>query len=540
MKQYYIYLAIIAVAMMCYAVPAPAQSVWRKVYSTMHYADSVYVGSPNGADATKRYLATTFNGEMGDTLIVARKYDKAILFHRYMSLYLQVFSSSNARVRVYLNHGDTTVSYQPLLAAGDYNPWFMVTLDTLSGTWFGNVSAFDSVWIVEEYNPGVNNIAPMEVDFDQFSNGDTVFDDGGEKTVIGGLVFFDRNQNGIHDSTEFALGGWHLYVSGTTTDTLTSNGQGKFLSQPLPRGSYVLMSEQRDGWTTTTAETLSVDAETDTVTVPDVGKYAPQVTIIQVAAHWNMVSLPLNPPDPSVVKVFPGASSNAFGYTGSGYDIVNQLQVGNGYWLKFPSAETLAVKGDSLQADTVSVSDGWNMVGAISVPVAVNAIGSIPGGLVTSQIFRYEQSYKVSDTLVPGNGYWIKTKEAGQLIINSHNNIPQATRIKITPDEELPPPLPGTGNSIAETHPKTFALEQNYPNPFNPTTTVRYSIAKPSHVLLRVYDVLGSEVQTLVNEDQSAGEKMVRINAGNLASGLYFYKISAGSFIEVKKMVVLK
>ena len=240
-----------------------------------------------------------------------------------------------------------------------------------------------------------------------------------KKLVIGGLVFFDRNQNGIHDSTEFALGGWHLYVSGTTTDTLTSNGQGKFLSEPLPRGSYVLTSEQRDGWSTTTAETLYVDAETDTVTVPDVGKYAPQVTLIQVAGRMEYGFFATKTPDSSVVKVFPGASSNVFGYTGSGYNIANQLQVGKGYWLKFSQAETLAAKGDSLQADTVSVNDGWIMIGGISSCVAVHDLTSLPGGLITSEFFGYSNGYVPTDLLRPGKGYWVKVSEAGKLIIET-------------------------------------------------------------------------------------------------------------------------
>ena len=83
-------------------------------------------------------------------------------------------------------------------------------------------------------------------------------------------------------------------------------------------------------------------------------------------------------------------------------------------------------------------------------------------------------------------------------------------------------------------------MEQNYPNPFNPATTLRYSIAQPAHVKLVVYDLLGRQVATLVNEKENAGEYNVRFDARTLASGMYFYRIEAGSFTQVKKMMLIK
>jgi len=93
------------------------------------------------------------------------------------------------------------------------------------------------------------------------------------------------------------------------------------------------------------------------------------------------------------------------------------------------------------------------------------------------------------------------------------------------------------------TIPGTFTLEQNYPNPFNPTTTIRFSVPSvgTGHVLsLRVYNVLGQEVATLVNEQLKAGSYKVEFNASNLASGVYFYRLQAGSFTETKKLMLLR
>jgi hypothetical protein len=88
--------------------------------------------------------------------------------------------------------------------------------------------------------------------------------------------------------------------------------------------------------------------------------------------------------------------------------------------------------------------------------------------------------------------------------------------------------------------PEKFNLGQNYPNPFNPSTTISFSIPSAGFTSLKVYDVLGNEVAALVNEDRPAGNNEVRLNASSLSSGTYFYKLQAGSFTEVKKMILLK
>jgi hypothetical protein len=97
-----------------------------------------------------------------------------------------------------------------------------------------------------------------------------------------------------------------------------------------------------------------------------------------------------------------------------------------------------------------------------------------------------------------------------------------------------------TENEIQE--PKDFVLE-NYPNPFNGSTTIRYSLPDANesyHVLLKVFDATGREIRTLVNAEEAAGWKTVSFDAGNLSTGIYFYRLSAGTFNEVKKMILIK
>ncbi|HJY63916.1 MAG TPA: T9SS type A sorting domain-containing protein, partial [Ignavibacteria bacterium] len=95
-------------------------------------------------------------------------------------------------------------------------------------------------------------------------------------------------------------------------------------------------------------------------------------------------------------------------------------------------------------------------------------------------------------------------------------------------------------NEVINNEPYKFSLAQNYPNPFNPSTMIEYSIASNEKVELKVYDLLGREVITLVNEVQVPGSYNVMFNSHNLSSGIYFYRLSAGSFTEVKKMIFVK
>ena len=103
-------------------------------------------------------------------------------------------------------------------------------------------------------------------------------------------------------------------------------------------------------------------------------------------------------------------------------------------------------------------------------------------------------------------------------------------------------------NSSEENIPKEFSLAQNYPNPFNPSTKINYTIPsviaseekQSQMVSLKVYGVLGNEVANLVNEEQREGNYEVDFNAVGLSSGIYFYKLQSGNFVQTKKMLLLK
>ena len=86
----------------------------------------------------------------------------------------------------------------------------------------------------------------------------------------------------------------------------------------------------------------------------------------------------------------------------------------------------------------------------------------------------------------------------------------------------------------------SYLLEQNFPNPFNPTTTIKYSIPITNKVCLTLFNLLGEQLTTLVNEEKIAGNYSVKFNATNLPSGVYFYQLKAGEYTSVKKMILIK
>jgi hypothetical protein len=102
-----------------------------------------------------------------------------------------------------------------------------------------------------------------------------------------------------------------------------------------------------------------------------------------------------------------------------------------------------------------------------------------------------------------------------------------------------------TGGSFVEEDytpgtPESFFLSQNYPNPFNPSTTIRFSLPRSCHVTLKVFNILGQEVETLIEGERRAGEYELRWTPEGLASGVYFYNLQAGESVETKRLILLK
>jgi hypothetical protein len=259
---------------------------------------------------------------------------------------------------------------------------------------------------------------------------------------------------------------------------------------------------------------------------------------------WNMVSVPLTLSDYTKTVVFPTASSSAFAYS-DGYVTSPTLANGPGYWVKFSGSQSVPMSGIGLTQATIPVAAGWNMIGSIGSPVIVTTITSTPPGLVTSNFFGYGTGYQSAPTIEPGKAYWVKVNGVGSLNLSSASAtaVVSATqegsnRIRIEDAGETPPPPPD--EVVAGVLPTDYTLEQNYPNPFNPTTKIEYAIPAGGQVRISVFNALGEEVVRLVDEEEAVGYHSVSFDASGLPSGMYTYRISAGSYTAVRKMMLLK
>ncbi len=360
---------------------------------------------------------------------------------------------------------------------------------------------------------------------------------------IGGFVFSDASGDGTKQLSDSTLAGWTVYLEkvgqSSPFDSSITDVDGLFIFDSLTYGQYIITQEKRSGWTQSTPEIDTILVVSGT-TLDTLGIGNVYGTFVEVAMldRWNMVSLPLTVSNASKSIIYPTAVSSAFKYVGS-YTTDDTIDNRVGYWLKFPTAQTVRIAGSAITADTIPVSTNWNMIGSISLPVPVSNITSIPPGIATSSFYTFDHGYNVSDTILPGKAYWVKASQSGVLIVSSSTLLNAQNRITVQRSSELPP-SPPTGDNVTTDIPTEFSLGQNYPNPFNPETIIPYALPATNFVSLSVYNLLGQHVATLVNEMQEAGWHEISFNASTLPSGIYMYRIQAGEYNALKKFVLMK
>lgn len=158
-------------------------------------------------------------------------------------------------------------------------------------------------------------------------------------------------------------------------------------------------------------------------------------------------------------------------------------------------------------------------------------------------IVSYPQN-KINSSVIANGGAVISSESnrisgtIGQSIIGRTSG--QATLVKAGFWEQVGGLITGIESEGNKIIPKEFYLFQNYPNPFNPSTKIRWESPQGGLQILKVYDILGNEVATLVNEEKPAGSYEIQFDAVSLSSGVYFYKLNAGSFVSTKKMILLR
>lgn len=383
----------------------------------------------------------------------------------------------------------------------------------------------------------------------------------------------------------------------------------------------------------------SAKAEPDTLTLSGSGITADSGAIamaVSFGTGWQLISAPLAGCAVSMSPLFEFAAS---------YVQPEVLINGRGYWTKLLEP-TIEFRGYPFSEETTHVHKGWNLVGSISEGISATGLQTLPAGIVASPYFGFDGTYQVTDSIIPGHAYWVRTTQSGEIFLRTG---PVGPSLKARADEifsrahalslsdgsgrelrlyfideqeaetwperlMLPPTPPGdafdarfSSGSMLATHgaergefsitisathypitlrliapgdpikasivvgenvfelrrdstvelstpvsritlrlharpaePSRFALQQNYPNPFNPTTRISYTLPSSAAVRLEVFNTLGERIGSLVDEFQSAGEHSVQFDAANVPSGVYFYRMRAGAFVEVKKMILMR
>jgi hypothetical protein len=179
------------------------------------------------------------------------------------------------------------------------------------------------------------------------------------------------------------------------------------------------------------------------------------------------------------------------------------------------------------------------VVADVTLSYLVDAYGTmtIPGGASFEALRLRESTTIFGSTTV---SYLFFTKSGAQVSLFTDNDNPPASGVINLEGYSYSGPFITNAVEPISGVPKTFSLNQNYPNPFNPSTVISYQLPVISEVTLKVYDILGNEMATLVDEYKPAGKYEVEFNAEILTNGVYFYRLTAGEYTAVKKMIFLK
>ena len=459
-----------------------------------------------------------------------------------------------------------------------------------------------------------------------------------------------RNPDGTIVACEFSGTGSGLKVFDSTGNLITTlagvtGNRGVFR---LPNGNYLTTNSagifEIDDTTGALVRQIYAGASLQYIDIfdrsPDGGQVTASVNFIE---GWNLFSIPIFTNNMSVDSLLIGRTSPVYTYN-NGYQSVDTIKIGSGYWVKFPTSRTLNLIGTAVANTNVNVSQGWNLIGTFNNNVPVASITSNPPNIITSNFYGYNNGYFVATELLPGKGYWIKVSQNGTLnlpttfvksadfikqneefekfnriiISDADNNktILYLTNSEISSSKYELPPIPPSGvfdarftsdrfvENISDgnielsvntpsypikikvegievrlrdlingklvdvklkdgeeiiiensklnkftvesmTLPLRFELYQNYPNPFNPTTTIKFKLPESGFTTLKIYDLFGKEVTTLINDKLDAGTYEVKFSTNDLkdkslASGIYFYQLKSGKYSEMKKMILLK
>ncbi|MGA2625006.1 MAG: SdrD B-like domain-containing protein [Bacteroidota bacterium] len=307
-----------------------------------------------------------------------------------------------------------------------------------------------------------------------------------------GIVFHDANRNGVRDQSEKGLRNTRVYIGGPVIDSMSTDTSGNYSFANLPPGTYVVNEKLDLGMSISHPDSFAVLASRDSLI-------------------WNL---------DHIFKHLHGFASEAYNY----YLTPSTMFGGNGCYNASDGSRYLVpleLKYDTsgFYEDSVVSCKEIEFVGHSSfdfgaVSVKVDSLGRLHDISIQGRFAKLGSWIVMTDSL---------HRRVNSLNFGNYTALDTVTSVRSARDV-----------------PHSFALYQNYPNPFNPTTDFEFRIANFGFVSLKVYDELGREVATLVNEVKQPGEYSVRWDASNMPSGIYFYRMTAGPFGQAKKLLLLK
>jgi len=262
---------------------------------------------------------------------------------------------------------------------------------------------------------------------------------------------------------------------------------------------------------------------------------------INLFCGWNMVSCPGDPVISDIATITAGKKVFPFAYifnpVTDKFDRVYALEFGKSYWFAAGEDTNITLEYYPRYSLSYPLKKGWNMLGSLSCDVPTSSLMTTPPGQIFSFVYCWDtvnKTFSQSYNIKPGDGYYITANSDCTLMMNGSSSSLLSPAI---PVESYHKPK---SNTLRTEKPNIKLIGQNFPNPFNGSTNIEYTLLNDGYVTLDIYDSRGTRIDVLVNSWQMKGTHLVSWDAGQRASGIYFYAFRTDGFEKIGKMVLIR